>query len=359
MDASVGTLHPDGLRLFVELRQGAVEAVTDRFLHEHGAAYAKFGPRGREACREDLAFHLEFLQPVLEFGLLGPMLDYLQWLGSVLESRGVPAAHLPLSLEWLAEYFEAHLPAPHGGIVTGALRMAKVRMASHGPALAGLYEKLPASWPECADFEDALLKGDHRRAARVIDGVLDSGRGLVQAELHVIQPALYRIGQKWQENQVSVAQEHLATAIAQSVMAQGMVKSEVPVPNGRKVLLACVAGNHHAVGLQMVADSFQVDGWDVQYLGADVPLKDLVRQVVSWKPDLVGLSVSFPHQLRIARQAIQSLEAALGPARPPVIVGGLAVNQFDQLAGQVGAEGWGPDALAAVRSGAQLAGQGA
>lgn len=358
MNAPVGTLQPEGLRLFTELRQGAVEEVTNRFLREHGAAYAKLGPRGREACREDLAYHLEFLQPVLEFGLLGPMLDYLRWLGSVLDSRGIPASHLPLSLEWLAEYFEARMPAEHGGIVAGALRMAGARLADHGQALQGMYDKLPESWPECEAFEEALLAGDHRRAAQVFDRVLDAGRGLVEAEQHVIQPALYRIGQKWQENQVSVAQEHLATAIAQSVMARGMVKSEVPSPNGRKVLLACVAGNHHVVGLQMVADSFQLGGWDVQYLGADVPVRDLVGQVKSWKPDLVGLSVSFPQQLRVVRQAIQALEAELGSARPPVIIGGLAINQFDQLADQVGAEGWSPNASAAPGSGAALAAAG-
>lgn len=357
MDSPVGTLQPEGLRLFVELRQAAVEDVTNRFLLEHGAAYAKLGPRGRDACREDLAFHLEFLHPVLEFGLLGPMLDYLRWLGGVLGSRGIPASHLPLSVEWLAEYFEAHMPVPHGEVVAGALRMVGARLAEPDPgqALRGMYEKLPPSWPECTAFEEALLTGDHRRAAQVMDHVLDAGRGLVGAEMHVIQPALYRIGQKWQENQVSVAQEHLATAIAQSVMARGMVKSEVPTPNGSRVLLACVAGNHHVVGLQMVADSFQLAGWDVQYLGADVPVKDLVSQVASWKPNLVGLSVSFPHQLRVARQAIQSLESALGRERPPVIIGGLAINQFDQLAVQVGAEGWSPNALAAVGSGADLA----
>jgi len=354
MDAPVGTLQPEGLRLFLELRQAAVDEVTNRLLREHGAAYAKLGPRGREACREDLAFHLEFLQPVLEFGLLGPMIEYLRWLASVLDSRGIPASHLPLSLEWLATYFEAHMPAQHGMVVAGALRMAGARLADHGQALRGMYERLPESWPECTAFEEALLSGDHRQAAEVIDSVLDAGRGLVGAEMHVIQPALYRIGEKWQTNQVSVSQEHLATAIAQSIMARAMVKSNAPPPNGRKVLLACVAGNHHVVGLQMVADSFQLDGWDVQYLGADVPVKDLVSQVRSWKPDLVGLSVSFPHQLRVVRQAIQDLESALGSERPPVIIGGLAINQFDQLADQVGAEGWSPNAFAAVGSGAVL-----
>jgi methanogenic corrinoid protein MtbC1 len=117
----------------------------------------------------------------------------------------------------------------------------------------------------------------------------------------VIQPALYNIGQKWQDNQVTVAQEHLATAISQSVMTYGLLKSEVPPANGRRTVLACVEGNQHAVGLQMVADAFQLAGWDVHYLGANVPTGALLQHVVNCRPDLLGLSVSFAQQLRVVR----------------------------------------------------------
>ena len=78
------TLGAAGLQRFRLLRNDAVSAVTARLYASHGEVYEQFGPRGRAACREDLAFHLDFLQPVLEFGLLQPMVDYLCWLGSVL-----------------------------------------------------------------------------------------------------------------------------------------------------------------------------------------------------------------------------------------------------------------------------------
>ncbi|MGE0874704.1 MAG: B12-binding domain-containing protein [Burkholderiales bacterium] len=354
MQPHLTALPPEGLREFHELRRDAVDAVTARFFAEHGAAYAALGPRARDACREDLEFHLEFLRPVLEFGLLAPMVDYLHWLAGVLAARGVPATHLPLSLDWLAEFFAEHMDSAHAGAVVAALRAANQALRER-PDAAPAAPPGPEPWPECAAFEEALLAGDRRRAAEVIEGVLAQDRGLVNAEIHVIQPALYRIGEKWQRNEVSVAQEHLATAIAQSVMTLGLTKTDPPPANGRKVLLACVEGNHHAVGLQMVADAFQMSGWEVQYLGANVPTEALARQVAAWKPHLVGLSISFAHQLPAVRKAIARLQDLLGTARPPVIVGGLAINRFDALTAQVGAEGSGGDALAAVASGMRLA----
>ena len=98
----------------------------------------------------------------------------------------------------------------------------------------------------------------------------------------------------------------------------------------------------------MVCDPFQLAGWDVQYLGANVPTPALVLQVGEWKPDLGALSVSFPQQLRVVKDVIAWLGERLGNARPAVIIGGLAINRFNQLAGMVGADAYRDNAQAAV-----------
>lgn len=348
-DTALLTLDAKGLQRFKALQTDAVSTVTERFYATHGSAYAEFGERGREACREDLAFHLEFLRPVLEFGLLQPMVDYLCWLNSVLVSRSIPAGHLGLSLDWLAEFFVAHMDAADGAVVCAALHAARDQFLATGNAPV-LPPVAPAAWPEAAAFEAALLAGHQREALAVVNCCIDNGHSLVDVEMHVIQPALYRIGEKWQANQVTVAQEHMATAIVQSVMTVGLLRSPPPAMISKRVLLACVEGNNHAIGLRMVADAFQLGGWDVQYLGANVPTPALVAQAAEWKPDLVGLSVSFPQQLRVVRAIIAQLGERFGNARPAVIIGGLAINRFNKLAGVVGADACMTDAQAAVAS---------
>lgn len=346
-NTSLKTLDTEGLRQFLALQGEAIGTVTERFYASHGALYARFGSRGREACSEDLAFHLEFLRPVLEFGLLQPMIDYLRWLHHVLVARAVPHEHLALSLDWLAEFFAEQMDSHIADIVVSALSAAKRGyQANVNTPLFPPVSKQP--WPEAAAFESALLAGDHNAAQHVISDCMARDHSLIDVELHVIQPALYAIGEKWQSNQVSVAQEHLATAIAQSLMTVSLQHAH-PLPSvDKRVLLACVEGNQHAVGLQMVADAFLLSGWTVHYLGANVPTKALIEHTTSWQPDLIGLSVSFPQQIRTAKRVIIELSEHFGEHRPAVMIGGLAFNRFNGLVGVVGADSFGSDAESAV-----------
>jgi MerR family transcriptional regulator, light-induced transcriptional regulator len=347
MGVEMKPLGAEGLRQYQLLHADAVTAVAERFYTTHGPAYQHFGARGREACREDIAFHLQFLRPVLEFGLLQPMVDYLCWLANLLAARGVPTEHVAVSLNLLEIFFAERMDASDGAIVTAALAAARIGFleAQEAPTLSqGVVEQ----WPEVAAFETALLSGRQRDALAVMNGCIDAGRTLADVEQHIIQPSLYHIGERWQANQVSVAGEHLATAIAQSVMTVGLLRSPPPPAIGKRVLLACVAGNEHAIGLRMVADAFQLAGWDVQYLGANVPTSAIIRQATEWKVDLVGLSVCLAQQLHAAKEAIAELAQRFGAAGPAAIIGGLAINRFNKLAEMAGARAYSIDAQSAV-----------
>ena len=351
------TLGPDGLQRFRLLQADAVSAVTERFYAIHGSAYEQLGQRGRMACREDLAFHLEFLAPVLEFGLLQPMVDYLSWLSSVLAARAIPVDHIVQSLDLLGEFFAVHMGAADAGTVTAALQAARTEFLNaeaEGPP--ALPPAPPYPWPEAAPFEVALLAGRQHEALAVMNGCIDNGRNVVDVELHVVQPSLYHIGEEWQANRVSVAREHMATAIALSIMTVGLLRSPPAAMIGKRVLLACVAGNFHTVGLRMVADAFQLAGWDVQYLGADVPSAAIIRQVAEWQAHLVGLSVAFAQQLPAVKAVIAQLAEHFGSSRPAVIIGGLAINRFSRLADVVGADAFSSDALAAVVAASRIVG---
>jgi methanogenic corrinoid protein MtbC1 len=348
-------LDERGMRNFVRLQSQAVSAVAARLEAAQDTSGESLDGRGQMDCREDLTFHLEFLRPVLEFGLIQPMVDYLRWFSSVQRSRGAPSGYLIQSLGWLAQYFSEAMGTTDGEVVAAAIGAAQERFLKAG-CDSMVAPRPPGVWPQAAAFEAALLAGKQREAMEIVNTCLDSGEGLVQFELHVIQPALYAIGEKWQSNQVSVAQEHMATAIVESVMTAALLRSPPPLTIDKRVLLACVEGNNHSIGLRMVADAFLLSGWDVQYLGANVPTRSLVQQVADWNPDLVGLSVCFPQQLGVVKRVIGGITECLGQERPAVIVGGLVINRLNQLVDAVGADAWGNDAREAVDSASQILG---
>ena len=66
----------------------------------------------------------------------------------------------------------------------------------------------------------AIRAGERRRAFALVDQACAAGVGLRTLYLDVFQPALREIGRLWQENEITVAEEHLATAITEIAMAR-------------------------------------------------------------------------------------------------------------------------------------------
>ena len=203
--------------------------------------------------------------------------------------------------------------------------------------------------PLAKDFLTAQLAGDRQAALRVL---VDHGllRGISIAELHlkVIQPAQYEIGRLWQENRISVAREHLATAIAQLGLAHLYRHLPRDEDNGRKVLVACVEGELHEVGARMASDFLEMAGFDVRFLGANVPTSHLVQMVKQQTPDLLALSVSMTYHLPALRTALDQVRTAA--PRLPIAVGGLAFSWVPGLERELGVSFHGKDARELVAS---------
>ena len=158
----------------------------------------------------------------------------------------------------------------------------------------------------------------------------------------------------WHADEINVAEEHFVSATTKSVMAQLMSRAEFRPSNGKTMLAAGVAGNHIDIGLQAVADFFEMDGWRAIQLGADVPTRDIVQAVEYFEADLVGLSASQSTQLETLRQTINAVRAVERGEKVKIIVGGFAFAGSEHLAPQLGADGYAPDPAAAVELGRQL-----
>lgn len=336
------------IQAFLKVREVAIDQVCKRFYEIYPDLLPTFGARGVEATREDIGYTLDFLRPALEFGYIKPFVDYLFWLTEVLTTRGVSAQHVLTMLDWLAECFETEMGNEQGATIAALLRSAKADVISKQRVASGIDEHMPEAWPEYVDLEKALLKGDLRSAKEIFDKRTAEGNSLLELELHLVQPALYQVGRDWQQNKVTVAQEHLATSTAITLMAQEFTRTKRGVPNGKKVICACVKGNNHAVGIRIVADAFELNGWEVLFLGKDVSSQDLIERTRAFEPHLICLSVSIAEHLQIAKSTIKSLHMTFAEKVPAIMLGGLAVNAHTPLAQVVGADLFAPDAKKAL-----------
>ena len=199
-------------------------------------------------------------------------------------------------------------------------------------------------------YLDAIREGDRRRAFQVIDEARGSGVDLSTIYISVFQPALREIGRLWQQNSISVADEHLATAITQAAMARAYQSAFTwRSALGRTLIAACVDTERHEVGLRMLCDLLDLEGWHTTYLGASVPVESLVTMVQRRRPDVVALSAALtPHVPRV-RTMIEEIKNVLGDTRPLLIVGGRPFLDDAALATRVGADFTAQNAVDAVR----------
>lgn len=334
--------NPNALQRVAALKDEAIEHVVGRLYEQHGSTYERFGEAGRRACREDIGFHFDFLEPAMEFGEAAPLADYLCWLAAVLEARSIPADHVSASLSLLGEFLARQLAADDATLLRAIVDIAIDRFNRRPAHAVAHYQYQGEAWPECNALKQALVEGDHKQVREMVGtairGALEKGGGVTDVAVHLVQPALYNIGLGWQQNRISVAQEHMATAGARTALAQGFILQEPQPPTGKRILLACLEGNQHALGLRMVSDAFELAGWNAQFLGANTPTASVIRQIREGSPHIVGFSATLPAHLRPVKAVIQALHDALGASCPPVMVGGLAINQIEGVAKALGAD---------------------
>jgi methanogenic corrinoid protein MtbC1 len=195
----------------------------------------------------------------------------------------------------------------------------------------------------------AQLAGDRREALRLlVDEGLLRGVPLQDIHLKIIQPAQYEIGRLWQENRISVAQEHLATAISQLALSHLYRHLPRDPSNGKVIMVSCVEGELHEVGARMASDFLEMAGFDVRFLGANVPTSHLVQMVKQQTPDLLALSVSMTYHLPALRTALDQVRTAA--PRLPIAVGGLAFSWVPGLERELGVSFHGKDARELVAS---------
>ncbi|MGK3993592.1 cobalamin B12-binding domain-containing protein [Sorangium sp. So ce1024] len=253
--------------------------------------------------------------------------------------------------------------APGDGGEREDLARRREDVGAHVDAIAAAVERLTADPVElpsfvrpeaplgvlACDYLDALLQGDRGRALRLIRESVEAGTPVKDLYAHVFQPCQYEIGRLWQTHRISVAEEHLCTAITQTTVSQLYPLVFNADRAGRRLVATSVDGNLHELGARFVADFFEMAGWDTFYLGASTPAQDVLDEVARRRADVLAVSAALGEQL----PGVHALIAAArddGRCRDVVLlVGGRPFGVVRDLWTQLGADGSAQTAEGAVR----------
>src|SRR3569833_1565220 len=198
-----------------------------------------------------------------------------------------------------------------------------------------------AAMVDLTDMRDQYLqqqlRGDRRAALQFIETALREGASVDEVRCRIVQAAQREIGRLWLEDRITIAQEHMATAISQLALAHLFQRDEFRDRLNRKILVACVPGEHHEFPARLLADALEVAGYDVRFLGADVPLDSLRHSIDTERPEVVALSVTMLFHLPALREAVTAVRAMKMPGLLIAIGGGL-FESSPTLSADIGAD---------------------
>src|SRR6185312_7529457 len=326
------------------------EAITTRTFAAKPELQAKYGNRGRLKCEQDANYHLHYLYEAMAGDSVAIFVDYIGWAKIMLRSRGIEWTDLKENLEGMIHTLRLKAPRKFANLFLKFIKAALMQL----PELPG---KLPSfidpamPFAELAEFYlHSLLVLNREEAVSLVVRRVESGLAINDLFRHVIHPVQQEVGRLWQENKITVLQEHYCTA-ATDVLITRLKRGFLGVPRAVTALSLCPDGEEHSLAIKMFSDLLEADGWRVAFIGAKCPIADVLKHIRRHATDLVAISVATPLNLSKTKELITEIRTLPPEHKPSIIVGGAAMK--------ANADSWnylGADAVASdVSEGVEIA----
>jgi len=263
-----------------------------------------------------------------------------------------------VSLREAAERLGVHYMTAYRYVRTGRLPAERIgaqwsvatndlRLVQATPSRPARSKLAPAERPH--RLADRLVAGDEHGAWTIVEGAMSSGADPVRIYTDLLVPALRSIGDRWEHGELSIADEHLASAVAARIIGRLGPRFSRRGRTRGTVVLGAPPGELHALPCAILADLLRQEGFEVADLGADTPAVSFA-EAASSADRLVAVlvGVTTPGRDTTVRKLLMALHRAEIGA--PVLVGGQGVSGREHALG-LRADGWtGPDATSAVET---------
>lgn len=331
------------------------ESVVAQMYAAQRDRWQSYAESGRQKSVRDVGYHLSYLAEALDADDPTLFSEYLAWAKALFAGLNFSEDMLPNTLQTISEVLSEAVAAD--------VRPAVLDMLNVGIQSLAQAPTVPPSFLEGDDvldelaraYLDALLMGDRRRASQMVLGAVQGGASVKSIYARVFERSQREIGRLWQMNRISVAQEHFCTAATQMIMSQLYPYIFTGERKGRRMVTACVGGELHEIGARMVADFFEMEGWDTYFLGANTPQPSIVQAVQEHKADILAISATMTFHVGHVSELIRALRQSNANAR--ILVGGYPFNLSERLWQTVGADGYARDATSALLEAERLLAQ--
>lgn len=329
-------------------KDGFARRIVDEQWARNPEFQARYGEIGHAKCVQDVQYSLAYLSQAIASASPPLFASYINWVKVLFEGLKIPPRELAESLEITSVLLQQRFPGEDAAIVNDFIETGLKHLTSAPEVIPSFFEENQPLSALARQYLDTILQGERSTASHLILNAVAQGVSVKDVYLHVFQPSQYEIGRLWQTNQISVAQEHYCTAVTQLIMSQLYSNIFNTPKNGRRLVATCVGDELHEIGLRMVTDFFEMEGWDTYYLGSNMPVSSIVRTLIERKADVLAISATMTFHIKLVADLISQVRAADTDRRVVILAGGYPFNIEAELWRQVGADGYAANAEQAL-----------
>lgn len=344
-----------GERLFQESGDLADKITEKQYLRQPDLL-ERFGENGKIRTKQDSQYSLNYLAESVLVQSPGLFTHYIAWLKVLLEGYKVSPEDLAINLNLIKETLEEEFDHPSKELLLKYLEMGIYR-TTHMESQAGYINESMPYGEAAQSYLQCLLDNKRKEAFEIIEAQLEAGVTIRDIYRYIFQPTQYEVGRLWQCHRISVGQEHFCTAATQSFISRLYSRWLIHTGQDKRLVATCVGSEQHEIGLRMLTDVFEMEGWDTHYLGANVPNASVVEAIERHQGDVVAISVTMTYHLHLAKELIHLIRDHPATAHVKIMVGGYPFNIDQELWKTVGADGYAPGADEAVAVAEQLLAQ--
>ncbi len=205
------------------------------------------------------------------------------------------------------------------------------------------------------DIKEHLIEGDSNKVSELIHQALDEGFKVGDILNNALIAGMTALGELFQQGKIYLPEMLFAARTMQAGMdiLEPLIVANNVRPVGR-IVLGTVKSDVHDIGKNLVGMMFKGSGFEVIDLGIDVAPETFVEAIKKHEPSLLGMSSLLGSTMEYMQETIQAIEAEGLRSQVKIMVGGAIITE--QYAQSIGADGFAPDAAAAVVKAKELIG---
>ena len=138
----------------------------------------------------------------------------------------------------------------------------------------------------------------------------------------ILKQVMYDIGEDWANNKISIATEHVASNIAQTLV-KIIMDSVSGSANKKKILICVPVGEEHHLGCDVLETYLSIKGFKVYNMGTSIPTESIISFIENNKPDIVFISITLTDNILAGQRLVRKINEE---SKIPILIGGYAMQ---------------------------------